>query len=355
VGGLPAQRGKIKEDIIRLGLYKYEFDIFGMAETNLDWRTLKEEEKLPLRTQEWWDAQHVSWTHNRTSTPRNSRQFGGTALFSINQAAHRVIDKGWDKTNLGRWTWTRYQGKNGHTLRIVVAYRPNPPQGPFSVYAQQNAFFHSIARDICPRRAFLLYLIDTLKEFMEAGDNVILMLDGNSNMKNSNLQTALVQLEMEEAILQKHGLMGPASHKRNSTSSPIDGIWKTPGIIIEKGGYFGYDEVFQNTDHRCLWIDVTFSIAFGHNLPPASKRTPKRLHCRDPRLVANYIKLYHQRAAPLNLFDRVIALDAKAKTMSKSQVISEYEELDQLRCQVTAFAESKCRVTYWAGCFFTRT
>ena len=68
VGGLPAQRVKIKEDIIRLGLNKYEFDIFGMAEINLDWRTLKEEEKLPLRTQEWWDAQHVSWTHNRTST-----------------------------------------------------------------------------------------------------------------------------------------------------------------------------------------------------------------------------------------------------------------------------------------------
>lgn len=85
----------------------------------------------------WWETQHISWTNNRTSTPRTVKQFGGTALFSINQAAHRVIDKGWDKTNLGRWTWTRYQGKNMLSLRIVVAYRPNPPQGPFSVYAQK--------------------------------------------------------------------------------------------------------------------------------------------------------------------------------------------------------------------------
>jgi hypothetical protein len=43
VGGFLAQRGKIKEDMIRLGLNKWEFDIFGFAETNLDWRTLKEE------------------------------------------------------------------------------------------------------------------------------------------------------------------------------------------------------------------------------------------------------------------------------------------------------------------------
>jgi len=43
VGGFLAQRGKIKEDMIRLGLNNWEFDIFGFAETNLDWRTLKEE------------------------------------------------------------------------------------------------------------------------------------------------------------------------------------------------------------------------------------------------------------------------------------------------------------------------
>jgi hypothetical protein len=203
VGGFPAQRRKIKEDIIRLGLHKWEFDIFGFAETNVDWRTLKEEEKLPFRTSEWWDTQHVSWSHNRTCPPRQTRQFGGTALFSINQAAHRAIEKGWDKSNLGRWTWTRFQGRNDQMLRVVTAYRPDPPQGPYSVYAQQNAFFHSILRDICPRRAFLVDLIEQLQEFIQAGDNIILMLDGNSNMKDSDLQKALHKIDLEEAILEK--------------------------------------------------------------------------------------------------------------------------------------------------------
>jgi hypothetical protein len=92
-------------------------------------------------------------------------------------------------------------------------------------------------------------LVEPLKVFIEAGDHLILLIDGNSNMKNSDLRTALEEIHMKEAILQKHGLLGPATHKRNSTSSPIDGIWTTPGKAIERGGYFAYDEVVMNTDH----------------------------------------------------------------------------------------------------------
>jgi hypothetical protein len=225
----------------------------------------------------------------------------------------------------------------------VVAYRPNPPQGPFTVYAQQNAYFNSIGREICPRRAFLLDLVKDLQNFIELGDNVILLIDGNSNMKQSDLKAALEQLDMTEVIIGKHGSDGPATHKRNAASSPIDGIWGTPGIVIDKGGYFAYDEDFLNTDHRCLWIDVPFTVAFGHNLPPARKQTPKRLHCKDPRLVDNYIRLYHQFAAPLQLFQRVKLLDESVWFLTKNQVIEEYEELDALRCEAATFAKGKCR------------
>ena len=63
-GGFPTQLGKLKEDAIRQGLVRWEFDVFGMVETNLDWRVLKEQEKLPARTKEWWEHQHVIWSHN---------------------------------------------------------------------------------------------------------------------------------------------------------------------------------------------------------------------------------------------------------------------------------------------------
>jgi hypothetical protein len=341
-GGFPTQKGKVKEDNIRQGILKWDFDIFGTVETNLDWRLLQEQEKLPMRTKEWCEQQHISWCHNRNASPRQVRQYGGCALFSVNKAVHRAIEKGCDRTNLGRWAWTRYKGKGEQTLRVITAYRPNPPQGPFSVYAQHNAYFHSIDRQICPRQAFLMDLILELENFLLKGDKIILMLDGNSNMKNSDLSRALCKLSLYEAILSKHGLDGPATHKRNATKSPVDGIWMSPGLEILKGGYFEYDEVIPS-DHRCLWIDLTFISAFGHNMPPISKRQPRRLHCKDPRLVQNYIKLFHQYAGPLKLAQQVRELEKKAPFMTKTELISEYESLDKIRCETVAFAERHCR------------
>ncbi len=259
-------------------------------------------DKFPFRTKDWWEQQHVSWTHNRTNHPRQARQYGGCSLFSIDKAANRAVDKGYDKTNLGRWVWTRYKGRGNHSLRVITAYRPDPPQGPFTVYAQQNAYFHSIGRDICPRQALLIDLLEEIQQIMEEGDHIIVLMDGNSNMKQSDLSKALTHLSLQKAIIGRHGSEGPATHKRNAMSSPIDGIWISPGLEISKGGYFHYDQVIPS-DHRCLWVDLSFMTAFGHNMPPLNKRQPRRLHCRDPRLVQNYVLwLFHQYAGPINLF-----------------------------------------------------
>lgn len=50
IGGLPTHAGMIKDEILRRGISKYDFDIFGLAETNVDWRALSEEDKLYFRT-----------------------------------------------------------------------------------------------------------------------------------------------------------------------------------------------------------------------------------------------------------------------------------------------------------------
>jgi len=78
-------------------------------------------------------------------------------------------------------------------------------------------------------------------------------------------------------------------------------------------------------------------------MPPLSRRQPRRLHCKDPRLVNNYIRLFHQYAGPLQLFERVQELERKASTMSRFEVANEYEILDNLRCDTTAFTEKHCR------------
>jgi hypothetical protein len=59
----------MKEEILRVGMTTWSFDIFGFAETNLDWRLLPEEQHLFQRTKGWWDSLHISLSHNTTSAP----------------------------------------------------------------------------------------------------------------------------------------------------------------------------------------------------------------------------------------------------------------------------------------------
>jgi hypothetical protein len=343
IGGFPIDKGKCKEETIRQGITKWEFDIFGCAETNIDWRKVPEKNKLFFRTKEWWESLHISSAHNCAMKPMMTRQFGGTAIFSIGKASHRVVEEGCNNTKLGRWTWTRYKGKNNHTLRVISGYRPNPPAGPFTVYAQQNANFHSIGKPKCPRTAFIQDLSSELQKFLDTGDHIVLMLDGNSNMKHSDLKSALKALSLRELILDKHGMDGPSTFRHNNTIHPIDGVWAFPNIHIKAGGYFAYDEVFLNTNYHCLRIDFSYENAFGHIMPAIVKPQARRLHCRDPRVVKKYVQLYRKCLLKRNVSRRLQRLKDIATYPLSSEGKSLYEDIDSDRCQGVRFAEKKCR------------
>jgi hypothetical protein len=119
----------------------------------------------------------------------------------------------------------------------------------------------------CPREAFTQDICSAINNAHDKGDHVILILDGNSDMKESALKVSLEQCTLQEVILKCHGMQGPSTFKHNKTKEAIDGISTTPGLEIQTGGYLAFDGIFQNTDHRCLWIDITFQEAFGHNMP----------------------------------------------------------------------------------------
>jgi hypothetical protein len=52
IGSFPIDTNKLKDDIIRCGVTAWDFDIFGFAETNIDWRLIPEEQRLHFRMKE---------------------------------------------------------------------------------------------------------------------------------------------------------------------------------------------------------------------------------------------------------------------------------------------------------------
>jgi hypothetical protein len=128
------------------------------------------------------------------------------------------------------------------------------------------------------------------------GDRIVVLLDGNMDMRNNPITNTFLRLQLEEKILLHHGMQRPETYKRNKNNSPIDGIWASKEIRITRGGYFDYGQLIPSADHRCVWMDISFQEAFGHNMPPVPRPKTRRLHCRDPRIVLNYTREYEKLA-----------------------------------------------------------
>jgi hypothetical protein len=251
-----------KNDSIRAFIKGVQADIVGMAELGICWHRLPTKDRLWERTRGWFESIKITAAYNLKEKKPQQAQWGGTALWSINNAVHRAIDSGHDSHGLGRWSWTRYQGRGNITLRVISAYRPCLSQGPLTVYAQHQNYFDSEDVEGCPRELFTSHLLTDIAQWTQAGDQIILMLDANEDIRC--YAQALQHTGLREVLLTRHGNNSPATF--NGGSVPIDGIFASPSVDIIAGGYFEFG-CCPLTDHRGLWIDIHYQVAFGHIMP----------------------------------------------------------------------------------------
>jgi hypothetical protein len=268
-----------------------------------------------------------------TFPPITEKQYGGTDIFSINNTAHRVIAKGYDNSHLGRWSWTTLRRKNEYKLTIITAYRPSPPSaGVMGAYAQHSKYFNSISHNTYLREAFIQDLRQEIERFQELGHHIIVMLDGNKDMRRENLAKTFINLHLREVILQKHGRQAPSTCRRNTRDIPIDGIWASLGLTIMAGGYFAMDEVIPGTDHRALWIDINHQQVYGYTgIAPALKPTSRRLNNSNPDIRNNFNKHRKTNAESLVLLDRIISLERSIQGNMTACQKQEYETIDRVR------------------------
>jgi hypothetical protein len=159
-------------------------------------------------------------------------------------------------------------------------------------------------------------------------------------MKESAMVSTFRVIGQEEKKLHHHGRDGPSTFKRNQQRQPIDGIWVSQDLRVSTGGYMQYDSITPS-EHRYIWIEISFQAAFGHNMPALQRPQTRRLHCRDPRIVSNYTKVYLKLASKSNYFTRIQCLDKCVSYPSSPEMCQEYEQLDNLCCDITRGAEKK--------------
>jgi hypothetical protein len=224
------------------------------------------------------------------------------------------------------------------------------------VYAQHAKFFNTIDQNICPRQAFLDDLQQEIVKLQELGHHIILMLDGNEDMRHGPMQRLFQSLQLREVILERHGQRAPSTYKRNTNDVPIDGIWASLSVQISAGGYFGFDEIIEGTDHRALWIDLTYKIAFGcDKYSPIIRPSARRLNTQNPNTMNNFNKKRNQYAERFQLGERIIKLEQSIQGPLNINQIKEYEAIDRLRMHHAKLAEAKCRKLRYGNVAYSPT
>ena len=82
----------------------------NFLEVNVCWHRTSPWNHLEECTYGWFETLHRSVAYNYRDMQAQTHQYGGNVIFSINDAAHRVMDANRDPTGLGHWAWTKYQG-----------------------------------------------------------------------------------------------------------------------------------------------------------------------------------------------------------------------------------------------------
>jgi hypothetical protein len=326
---------------LRKFIAEKELDVLGVNETNNYWKSLPADQRLHERTRGWFGKIHVNYSYYEEFKESGVYQAGGTAIFSINQAADRVMGAGKD-INLGQWSWTRYRGKQGIAVRIYTVYTPtNNKRDLGSTYNQHLDYFHEHGQERDPRKAIIDDLCKEIEIAMKEGDQIVVILDANEDIRKGYAQEQFNRLGLSESVIDRHGQQAPNTYIDGS--DPIDGIFVSPTLRGCKCGYAAFGDGPPGITHRLVWIDIPVSQAFG-NVMQSRKFTARKLQNYDPRITAKYLKVYKKFLKSHKLDEKLEKLQEKIQQDGLTDdLIEEWHAIDTLRRKGMASAERKCR------------
>ena len=183
-----------------------------------------------------------------------------------------------------------------------------------------------------PREAFWTDLEVQLSSWHQQGDQLIIMLDANDDVRLSAIVACfsvfdLINVMYDSSLPSFDQPPLPTS----SGTIPIDGIFASRSLVPIMRGYTAQGAQLS-TDHSCLWVDFSSTALFGEALPshiPVS--SPSRLTCQDPRVVTSYTSLFTSYLLEHKLPQRALALYLSSSSLSPAEVLRQYNVLDNLR------------------------
>ena len=341
--------GRAKMEKLRAVLGAGEFDAIAVQEWNKYWPDVPTEERPQERMRRWFKRPpHINLAYLKEAKHRKGQHLhGGTGVISIDEAACRIRGMGRDPSGMGRWCYTRYQGKGGKATRFYSAYRPcksASSSGGLTVYSQQIS--EMVKKDDlrCPRVAFLDDLRAEIGNALSLGDKIVIGADLNTDLRSrgnssTDLGFFIQNLQLSEVILSRHNSEPPPTFLMGSY--PIDTILVSKGLDVVGCGYL--DSETAVGDHRILWADITYNSALGHTEPFIASMDSRRLTLVDPAVVTMFNRLLKKEIKDNNidvLTERILESVRKDPTNLDGD---EFNIMITILVKAMKKAERKCR------------
>jgi hypothetical protein len=350
INGLPTVSfNNPKANVLKHWFRHIEADFFAGNEAQINWSLMPRSGSLP----------EIFWSENalRTVAAYNThenfsrRQYGGTFHLTFGALAARVVDTGVDDSNLGRYAWTKFQGRNGHIARIVSVYVPcrsSRSSGDLTVMNQHRRYFENNGRLECPRTILLEDLRLLLQTWRQAGERLVVFIDANENMTKGPFHDMFTcpDLQMREAVSHRHPdprWQHTASYQKGDTLGkwPIDGVYVTPNLPIDASTWLQFQPHLG--DHRFAILDINSKSLVGDDLLKVIRPQARRLSCNIPKAVSEYTKClseYMLRHKVLSKLHQLYSSRDGSFTPGERQQL---ESLDRIRAEGMIHAEQKCR------------
>jgi hypothetical protein len=128
LGGLPVHSKDPKYKTLIKTILNRQIDVVAMQEIGLNFNCTgaSDQWKHRIGWNTWLDGHRTKTVNAWNSLDRVKRldQYGGVAILGLGRTSFYASGSGIDPSNLGRWCWTRYKGKDNLTLRVVSFYHP---------------------------------------------------------------------------------------------------------------------------------------------------------------------------------------------------------------------------------------
>jgi exonuclease III/sulfur relay (sulfurtransferase) DsrC/TusE family protein len=309
-----------------------DFDVFGMAETNVHWSNSKTQPKDLMYG--WFKRSHIAYKYYKEYPGTANYQVGGVLQLGIGDITCRIKEHGGDESGQGRWTWQRFSGKEQRTLRIVTAYRPvKNTVNAGSVWHQQQYYADCYDLHGSPHDRWIQDLKTAVQGWLEQGDTMILMGDFNKEVRTGPTVQALKQLGLVDHLVSQH-TTEVLTFARGTTT--IDTILTLQEIIVTKCGYSR-----SPSDHLCVWLDIRAQQLFEQIQQPVPSHV-RRLQCGDPRTVNRYIQSLWKEIQKHNIHEEYAQIleDSQLRPIKQQR---KWEQLDKKLLKLRLKAEKKCR------------